>query len=222
MQDSYLKLKQIILKNSLKWSICNTHTKKVAGGRQEGLEMLRWTDREQIISEQEMFHTCAHPRKVLKNSTICGSLIKAPLNENLGYTAPRAKETPRKCIYPSWKRPVTCTTADNNQLVLFTWVLSSKAKSHEKWEAMSIFTALQVLYQPRCSPGRRHREGRGCASPCQQSPAGQLGGDSDYLTRISLFVLPPAPSQWSSPQSQWLPGAKPRPKSRLAHSSLLC
>lgn len=34
MQDSHLELKQIILKNSLKLSICNTQ-KKVAGKRQE-------------------------------------------------------------------------------------------------------------------------------------------------------------------------------------------
>lgn len=36
MQDSYLELKQIILKNSLKLSICNTHKKsgreKTGGG----------------------------------------------------------------------------------------------------------------------------------------------------------------------------------------------
>lgn len=58
-------------------------------------------------------------------------------------------------------------------------------------------------------------------SPSLLEEKGWLGGGSDDLTQTLLFVLSPPPSQWSPLQSQWLPGAKPRCKSRLAHSSLL-
>lgn len=51
---------------------------------------------------------------------------------------------------------------------------------------------------------------------------GWLRGNSDYLTRILLFVLSPAPPQWSPLQSQWLPGVKTPVQEQMKHIPACC
>lgn len=135
------------------------------------------------------------------------------------------------CIYPSGKRPVTCSTADNNQLVLFTWVLPNKSQRTMKNERERGSSQYLQPWESFISPGRRQREG---AVPCHcQQTLGLLpfppGGEGMAQREFRLFntdfavcFVTSSSSMVPTAESMAARCKNPSPRADEAHSSLLC
>lgn len=169
-----------------------------------------------------------YPRKVLKNShPVGGSLIKAPLHENLGHTIPK----PRKCLKSAfiafihqgrgqWPAALQTTTS---------WCLLPAfypIKAKEPWKMRGNVDPVNIY-----SPGRRQREG---AVPChcQQTlwllpfPPGGEGmaqrGFGLFNTDFAVCFVTSSSSMVPTAESMAARCKNPSPRADEAHSSLLC